>query len=197
MMKGKCTRCKKQLTSENASFSAVRSGYGRCRLCETEHTKKRSRTLGGKFNFGSSQAKYHGHKWDLDFRQYAAIVAFEECFYCGGPLPKAAGGLDRKENEDYTWDAVLPCCGKQPKAEGPRGCNEIKAGEFAPIVFFAHRWYGKFGKLPTEQDFTNRLLKFRTERDRVYEILCDLKSEEIRKLKRDISVRKFLASLAR
>ena len=123
-------------------------------------------------------------------------MALDECFYCGGPLPKAACGLDRQENKDYTWDAVLPCCGKQPKAEGQRGCNEIKAGEFAPIIFFAHRWYQKFGKMPTEQDFINKLLKFRTERDRTYEILCSLKLEDIKKLRRDISVKKFLASLA-
>ena len=194
MMRGKCSRCKKQLTLENASSSVVESGYGRCRLCEIEHTKRRSRTLGGKFNLGSAQAKYNGHKWGLNFQQYAAIMAFDECFYCGGPLPKAACGLDRKENEDYTWDTVLPCCGKQPKADGPRGCNEIKSGEFAPIVIFAHRWYEKFGKLPTEQDFNNRLQRFRSERDRAYETLCGLKSEELKNLKRDISVRKFLAS---
>jgi hypothetical protein len=193
-MKGKCNRCQKPLTTENASFSVATSGYGRCRSCEIEHTKKRSRTLGGKFNLGSAQAKYNGHKWELDFRQYAAIMAFEECFYCGAPLPTAAGGLDRKENEDYTWDAVLPCCGKQPKAIGPRGCNETKSVQFAPIVFFAHRWYEKFGKLPTEQDFIERLQAFRATRDRTYEILCDLKPDELKKLKRGVSVRAFLAS---
>jgi hypothetical protein len=42
MMKGKCGRCKNRLTLENASPSVVRDGYGRCRLCENEHTKKRS-----------------------------------------------------------------------------------------------------------------------------------------------------------
>ena len=194
-MKGKCSRCKTQLTLDNVSSSVVRGGYGRCRLCETEHTKKRSRTLGGKFNLGSAQAKYNGHKWGLSSRQCAAIMAFNECFYCGGPLPKAAGGLDRKENEDYTWNTVLPCCGKQPKAVGPRGCNEIKSGEFAPIVLFAHRWYERFGKLPTEQDFIDRLQKFRTERDSAYEIICDLKSEELKELRRDVSVQKFLSSI--
>ena len=103
-MKGRCSRCKKRLTSENASASVVSGGYGRCRVCENEHAKKRSRTLGGKYNLGSAQAKFNGHKWDLSFQQYAAIVAFDECFYCGGLLPRAAGGLDREENGDYTWD---------------------------------------------------------------------------------------------
>ena len=195
MMKGKCSRCKKRLTSENASASVVSSGYGRCRVCENEHAKKRSRTLGGKYNLGSAQAKFNGHKWDLSFQQYAAIVAFDECFYCGSPLPQAAGGLDREENGDYVWDAVLPCCGKQPRAAGPRGCNEIKSGEIAPIVLFARRWYEKHGRLPTEQDFIDRLQKFKTERDSAYKIICGLNPEELKKLRKDTSVRKFLASL--
>jgi hypothetical protein len=196
MMKGECSRCKKRLTLENASSSVVRGGYGRCRSCENEHQKKRSRTLGGKFNLGSAQAKFNGHKWNLNFQQYAAIVAFDKCFYCGGPLPKAACGLDRDSNGDYSWDAVLPCCGKQPKAAGPRGCNEIKSGEIPPILLFTRRWYEKYGKLPTEQDFIDKLEKFRTERDRTYKILSGLNSDELKKLKRETSVREFLASLA-
>jgi len=175
----------------------VKGGYGRCRLCENEHTKKRSRTLGGKFNLGSAQAKFNGHKWDLSFAQYAAIVALDECFYCGGPLPEAAGGLDRESNGDYAWDTVLPCCGKQPKADGPRGCNEIKSGEIAPIVLFARRWYEKYGSLPTEQDFTDKLKRFRNDRDRAYKILCGLNSGELTKLMRETSVRELLASLGR
>ncbi len=196
MMKGRCSRCKKRLTLENSSPSVLRGGYGRCRLCENEHAKKRSRTLGGKYNLGSAQARYNGHKWDLNFQQYAAIVASDECFYCGRPLPQAAGGLDREENGDYTWDAVLPCCSKQPRATGPRGCNEIKSGEIAPIVLFARRWYEKYGRLPTEQDFIDKLQKFKTERDSSYRIICGLNPEELKKLRRDTTVRKFLASLS-
>jgi len=150
-MKDYCGRCKKRLSPENASPSVVKGGYGRCRVCETEHTKKRSRTLGGKFNLGSAQAKFNGHKWNLSFQQYAAIVALDECFYCEGPLPKAAGGLDRKSNGDYDWDNVLPCCGKQPRSKGPRGCNEIKSGEIPPILLFARRWYEKHGELPQKK----------------------------------------------
>lgn len=196
-MKGQCSRCKKQLTLENASSSVARGGRGRCRLCENEHAKKRSRTLGGKFNLGSAQAKYNGHRWDLNFQQYAAIVALDECFYCGGPLPEAACGLDRESTGDYAWDTVLPCCGKQPRAAGPRGCNEIKSGEIPPILLFARRWFEKYGKLPTEEDFIGKLQNFRTNRDRAYKIVCDLNSEELKKLRRDTSVRKFLASLGR
>lgn len=197
MVKGKCSRCKKRLTPENASSSVLRGGYGRCRSCENERQKLRSRTLGGRFRLGSSQAKFNGHKWELNFQQYAAIVASDECFYCGDPLPKAAGGLDRESNGDYSWNAVFPCCGKQPKAAGPRGCNEIKSGEIPPILLFVRRWYEKYGKLPTEQDFIVKLQKFKAERYKTYQILCGLSSEELKKLKQDTSVRTFLASLGR
>lgn len=76
----------------------------------------------------------------------------------------------------------------------PRGCNEIKSGEFPSIVMFAHRWYEKSGKLPTEQDFVDKLQKFKAERNRIYKILCGLNSEELRKVRKDTSVRKFLES---
>ena len=193
-MKGECSRCKSELTWKNASRSVVASGYGRCRVCEVEHTKKRSRTLVGRFNACGSQARTNGHKWELSFLQYAAIVALDECFYCGGPLPEAAGGLDRETNGDYTWDAVLPCCGKQPKAAGPRRCNEIKSDELAAVVLFAHRWYERHGSLPTEMDFVDRLLQFRAVRDETYEVLSRLNPEEVRELKRSPSVQSFLAS---
>ena len=194
-MRGKCSRCKERLTLENASPSVFRSGYGRCRSCERKHTKAQQRTLGGRFILGKSQATFNEHKWELSFQQYAAIVASGECFYCGKPLPSAAGGLDRKENADYTWDSVLPCCGKQPIAKGPRGCNETKSGGMAPIVLFAIRWHEKYGKLPAEQDFIDRLRKFEAERDRVYAMVNCLDSEGLRKLRRTSSVRECLASL--
>ena len=66
-----------------------------------------------------------------------------------------------------------------------------------PILLFARRWFEKYGKLPTEEDFIDKLQNFRTERDRAYKIVCDLNSEELKKLRRDASVRKFLASLGR
>jgi hypothetical protein len=197
MAKGNCGRCKKSLTAQNASSSVFRGGYGLCRACANERQKTRSRTLGGRFRLGSSQAKTNKHKWELSFQQYAAIVASEECFYCGGPLPEAAGGLDRESNGDYSWDAVLPCCGKQPKSAGPRGCNEQKSGETPPILQFVRRWYEKYGNLPTEQDFNEKLQKFKTERDSTYKFLCSLNADEVRKLKQSASVRTFMATLER
>jgi len=194
-MKGECSQCKEPLTLENASRVVAKTGYGRCRSCENEHTKGRSRTLGGRYTYGRSQAKFNNHKWELSFQQYAAIVASGRCFYCGNPLPTAAAGLDRKDNRDYSWDSVLPCCGKQPRAVGPRGCNETKSGDIAPILQFARRWYEKYKKLPTEQDFLDKLQEFEVERDKAFEIISKLEVEEVKKLRRSKSVPEGLAAL--
>jgi len=194
-MKGVCSRCNRSLTEESASRSVAMAGFGRCRLCENEHTKRRSRTLGGRYTLGRSQAKFNKHKWELSFQQYAAIVASGRCFYCGNPLPTAAAGLDRKENEDYTWDTVFPCCGKQPRAKGPRGCNETKSAEIAPILLFVRRWYEKSGKIPTEQDFLDCVRQFQEERDNAFEIISKLDEGEVKQLKRARSVSEGLATL--
>ena len=130
----------------------------------------------------------------LSFQQYAAIVASGRCFYCGNPLPTAAAGLDRKENEDYTWDTVFPCCGKQPRSTGPRGCNETKSHEIAPILLFVRRWYEKSGKLPTEQDFADSVRKFEAERDKAFELFSRLQAGEVKKLRRAKSVSEWLAT---
>jgi hypothetical protein len=119
-------------------------------------------------------------------------VASGRCFYCGSPLPIAAAGLDRKDNGDYSWDSVLPCCGKQPRAAGLRGCNETKSGDIAPILQFARRWYEKHNKLPTEQDFLGKVQEFEAERDIVFEVISGLSSEELKTLKRAKSVREGL-----
>jgi hypothetical protein len=193
-MTQRCSTCKAQLTKESASASVFESGYGRCRICENERQKARGRTLGGRFRLGGSQARHNKHEWELSFHQYAAIVAFGRCFYCDAPLPEAAGGLDRDMNGDYTWDSVLPCCSKQPKAKGPRGCNEIKSGDIPPILQFTRRWYEKHGKLPTEQDFQDKLRAFKLERDRMFSILSKLGVQETKKLKQHITVLEFLSS---
>lgn len=194
-MKGECSRCKRPLTKECASNAVARTGFGRCRSCENEHAKGRSRTLGGRYTLGRSQAKFNNHKWELSFQQYAAIVASGKCFYCGNPLPTAAAGLDRKENEDYAWDTVFSCCGKQPRAAGPRGCNETKSHEIAPILLFVRRWYERSGKLPTEQDFAYSVRQFEAERDKAFEIISKLEVGEVKKLKRAKSVSEGLAVL--
>jgi|GEM_PF-3264022 len=194
-MNGECSRCNQPLTIESASSAVARTGIGRCHSRENQHTKGRSRTLGGRYTLGRSQAKFNKHKWELSFRQYAAIVASGKCFHCGSPLPAAAAGLDRKENEDYTWDSVFPCCGKQPRAVGPRGCNETKSHEIAPILLFVRRWYERSGKLPTEQDFVDRVRQFEAERDKAFEIISELEAGEVKKLKRAKSVPEGLTAL--
>ena len=114
---------------------------------------------------------------------------------CDNPLPTAAAGLDRKENKDYSWDTVFPCCGKQPRAAGPRGCNETKSHEIAPILLFVRRWYERSGRLPKEQDFIDSVRQFDAERDKAFEIISKLEAGEVKKLKRARSVAEGLAAL--
>jgi hypothetical protein len=191
-MKGQCSQCKEALTFDNASLSVTRTGYGRCRSCENSHTKGRARTLGGRFTAGRSQAKFNKHKWELSFQQYAAILSSGQCFYCGEPLPTAAAGLDRKDNGDYAWDSAFPCCGKQPRSIGPRGCNETKSGEMAPILLIVRRWYEKRGGLPTERDFINSVHEFEAGRDAALKIINSLDLRDLKRLRRAKSVKEFL-----
>jgi 5-methylcytosine-specific restriction endonuclease McrA len=57
-----------------------------------------------------------------DFNYYSKIIENNECHYCGGPLPQAGHGLDRKENTKHTADNIVPCC---------RDCNTIKSNRFS------------------------------------------------------------------
>jgi hypothetical protein len=66
----------------------------------------------------------------------------------------------------------------------------------APIVLFAIRWHEKYGELPTERDFHDRLRKFEAERDRVCGIISSLDSEGLKKLRRATSVQDCLAPFA-
>jgi hypothetical protein len=50
----------------------------------------------------------------------------------------------------------------------------------------------KYGKLPIEQDFINKIREFEVERDKIYEVISDLDMEAIKRLKRSKSVREFL-----
>jgi hypothetical protein len=106
-MKGECSQCKEPLTLENASRVVAKTGYGRCRSCENEHTKGRSRTLGGRYTYGLSQAKFNNHKWELSFQQYVAIVASGRVphpprAFCGeGGRPRTSTGYVYKMLRDF------------------------------------------------------------------------------------------------
>jgi hypothetical protein len=66
-----------------------------------------------------------------------------------------------------------------------------------PILLFARRWYEKYGKLPVEQDFINKIREFEGERDSIYEVIRGLDLEDIKRLKRSKSVREFLTQSSR
>ena len=59
----------------------------------------------------------------LTLDEYRRVTA-SECAYCGGDLPFAGYGLDRKDPaRGYTLDNVVPCC---------RMCNRIKTDLLDP-----------------------------------------------------------------
>lgn len=62
-------------------------------------------------------AKVRGIEVRLTLDEYRQVTA-SDCFYCGGDLPFAGYGLDRKDpSGSYTVDNVVPCC---------KVCNRIK-----------------------------------------------------------------------
>lgn len=62
-------------------------------------------------------AKARGIEVRLTLDEYRQVTA-SDCFYCGGDLPFAGYGLDRKDPSGaYTLDNVVPCC---------KVCNRIK-----------------------------------------------------------------------
>ena len=59
----------------------------------------------------------------LTLDEYRQVTA-SDCAYCGGDLPFAGYGLDRKDpSRGYTLDNVVPCC---------RVCNRIKTDLLDP-----------------------------------------------------------------
>jgi hypothetical protein len=76
------------------------------------------RSLKGRYVGLRGKAKKRGISVDLTFEQYVLFVQRNHCVYCGGHLPVAGGGLDRKNSRlGYTQENCVPCC---------RACNEIR-----------------------------------------------------------------------
>jgi hypothetical protein len=75
-----------------------------------ESLEKYRRTPYGMFQTGVRNAKARGLTWTISPEQFAALRE-KSCYYCGGSLPPASGGLDRIDNaRGYEPDNVLPCC---------------------------------------------------------------------------------------
>ena len=57
-----------------------------------------------------SNARTRNIYFDISFEGYA-LLAYLPCHYCGLPLSRTGGGLDRVDsNKGYTIDNVAPCC---------------------------------------------------------------------------------------
>jgi 5-methylcytosine-specific restriction endonuclease McrA len=77
-----------------------------------------NRTGKRRFVSGRQGAKQRGYTWDLTFEQWIDLVLGHSCHYCGGTLPEAGCGLDRKDNKiGYVISNVVTCC---------KECNDIK-----------------------------------------------------------------------
>jgi len=67
-------------------------------------------SLRGKYNNVKQSAKRRRISFTLSYEQFIS-VRVGDCFYCGMPLPKTGGGLDRIDNSrSYKVSNVRPCC---------------------------------------------------------------------------------------
>lgn len=83
-------------------------------------------SVGRRFSALKSEAKRRGLVCSITREEYVAIAGDDAisvgCDYCGGPLPKTSGGLDRKDSSlGYELGNVVPCC---------EMCNVAKSDHF-------------------------------------------------------------------
>jgi hypothetical protein len=104
----RCPPCTK--THVNAYYTAYRNAQ----IDESrERSRLHGRTLLSRYKEARRSATRgnRNYTFDLTFEQYADIVQDAGCHYCGGNLPEAGGGLDRKDNAaGYAPDNVVACC---------------------------------------------------------------------------------------
>jgi hypothetical protein len=63
-----------------------------------------------RYNQLLSSARRRGRKVFLSFEEFS-VLRNQPCHYCGGELPKAGSGMDRKDNSlEYTFENTVPCC---------------------------------------------------------------------------------------
>jgi hypothetical protein len=72
--------------------------------------KAYARSLKGQYRTLKAKARTKNLIISLSFDDFVGL-RLDKCFYCGGDLPEAGYGLDRKDNtKGYTLDNVIPCC---------------------------------------------------------------------------------------
>lgn len=124
-----CTVCGS--VKELGEFHKTRSGSpeASCKSCTRERNNNnyrkrsdqyKSRLRGNKRLLHQRWARTKGalkhrskipREFSITLEEYSNIVKDNACIYCGGPLPKTMGGLDRLDNnKGYTKENVVPCC---------------------------------------------------------------------------------------
>lgn len=92
------------------------------------------RSLAGRFNSLRQNAVRRDIGIDITFEQYKDLIN-NPCIYCRGELPKAGGGLDRKDSSiGYTISNCVPCCKKCNLAKHVMSQSEFR--EWIMTVFY-------------------------------------------------------------
>ena len=87
-----------------------RKSYANNRDSCLSASRKFHHSLEGKFSIAKSGAKKRKLDWNISFEEFAEYNS-RPCFYCGGSLPPAGGGLDRVDNsQGYLNTNVVSCC---------------------------------------------------------------------------------------
>jgi hypothetical protein len=153
---GLCTRCKSCSYVERQSWAENNRDY--CR----QHTKKFNEkkpeyaeeyklSVKGRYSLLKSHAKMTGRLCTITFEEYAIILRFGVCSYCGGALSKSGHSLDRIDSsQGYVLSNVAVCCGV---------CNYMKQDlsleEFKQQILkiaINRRW---FVELPVAKEIKN------------------------------------------
>jgi hypothetical protein len=110
----KCIHCNEVVPIADI-YQISAAGRGTCRSCNNTRRRKRRKNEGYRITERLSKlrngAKKRGIHVSLSIDQYRSMVEGASCHYCGFPLPKLGGGLDRIDNcIGYSKDNCVPCC---------------------------------------------------------------------------------------
>jgi hypothetical protein len=81
------------------------------RLGRNGRVNRYRKTTNGKYMASRFTAKKRGLDFTLTLQEFEKLILNDCCYWCGGPLPKTRGGLDRMDNtKGYTPENSIPCC---------------------------------------------------------------------------------------
>lgn len=102
----------KYYLADNGQKCAIRMKRWRERHPEKakQNRLKQARTIKGRFNILRGNGRVRNIPFHISIEEYSSIIN-HPCYYCGGSLPEAGGGIDRIDNsKGYILGNVRPCC---------------------------------------------------------------------------------------